>query len=100
MVIGVDFSAEMLERARTAAREAGLKNAVFCRADAEALPIKDGSIDVALINGIFNLNPSRDAIFCELARVLRSGGFVYAAELILRESLPPEIRASEANWFA
>ena len=63
MVVGVDFSAEMLERARTAAREAGLKNAVLCRADAEALPIKDGSIDVALINGIFNLNPSRDAIF-------------------------------------
>jgi|YelNatPaOPRAMG01_1025707.scaffolds.fasta_scaffold19998_4 arsenite methyltransferase len=99
-VVGVDFSAAMLERAHTAAREAGLKNAVFCRADAEALPIKDGSIDVALINGIFNLNPSRDAIFRELARVLRRGGFAYAAELILREPLSPEIRASEANWFA
>jgi arsenite methyltransferase len=99
-VVGVDFSLSMLERAYRAASEAGLGNALFCRADAEALPIRSGSIDVALVNGIFNLNPSRTAIFRELARVLRSGGLVYAAELILREPLPPEIRISEANWFA
>jgi len=99
-VVGVDFSASMLERAHRAASEAGLGNIVFCRANAEALPIRSGSIDVALVNGIFNLNPSRTAIFRELARVLRGEGIVYAAELILREPLPPEIRSSEANWFA
>jgi ubiquinone/menaquinone biosynthesis C-methylase UbiE len=77
-----------------------LGNLTFCRADAEALPIRSGSIDVALVNGIFNLNPSRTAIFRELARVLRSEGRVYAAELILREALPPEIHSDEANWFA
>ena len=90
----------MLERAHGAASEAGLGDVIFCRADAEALPIRSGSIDVALVNGIFNLNPSRTAIFRELARVLRSEGHVYAAELILREPLPPEIRSSETNWFA
>jgi SAM-dependent methyltransferase len=99
-VVGVDFSASMLVRARGAASEACLDNVIFCRADAETLPIRSGSIDVALVNGIFNLNPSRTAIFRELARVLRSGGFAYAAELVLREPLPPEIRSSEANWFA
>jgi hypothetical protein len=51
-------------------------------------------------NGIFNLNPSRTAIFRELARVLRGEGLVYAAELVLREPLPPEVVSSEANWFA
>jgi SAM-dependent methyltransferase len=99
-VVGVDFSAEMLERARKAAFETSLDNVLFCQADAEALPIKTESIDVALINGIFNLNPSRTAIFRELARVLRVGGAAYAAELILREPLPPAVRSSEANWFA
>jgi arsenite methyltransferase len=98
-VVGVDFSASMLERAHSAASEAGLDNTIFCRADAEALPIKDGCIDVALVNGIFNLNPSRAAIFRELVRVLDHGGLVYAAELILREPLPAEIRSSEADWF-
>ena len=55
---------------------------------------------MALVNGIFNLNPSRKAIFGELARVLRTWGLAYAAELILRAPLPPEIRNSETNWFA
>ena len=99
-VVGVDFSPAMLMRAHKAGSEVGLDNTIFCRADAEALPIRSGSIDVALVNGIFNLNPSRTAIFRALARVLRDGGLVYAAELILCEPLPPEIRSSEANWFA
>jgi hypothetical protein len=75
-----------------------LENVIFCHADAEAVPIKTRSIDVALVNGIFNLNPSRTAIFRELARVLRSGGAAYAAELILREPLPPDVRSNETNW--
>jgi arsenite methyltransferase len=99
-VVGVDFSAAMLERARDAARATGLKNVVFCRAAAEELPVRSGCLDVAIVNGIFNLNPLRSAIFAELARVLRHGGVVYAAELILREPLAPDIQSSEADWFA
>ncbi|TEU10530.1 MAG: methyltransferase domain-containing protein [Anaerolineales bacterium] len=99
-VIGVDFSDTMLTRARQAVVETGADNVEFYQADAENLPIGEGIIDIALVNGIFNLNPKRDAIFLDLARVVRQGGAVYAAELILREPLPPEIQDSEANWFA
>ena len=99
-VIGVDFSDAMLARARQATVELGVCNVDFYQADAEKLPIEDGMIDVALANGIFNLNPERGAIFGELARVVRQGGEVYAAELILHEPLPPENLDSEANWFA
>ncbi len=99
-VIGVDFSDAMLARARQAASEVGVGNVGLCKADAENLPIGDGSIDVALVNGIFNLNPARHAIFRELARVVRQGGAVYASELILNEPLPAEIQESETNWFA
>ncbi len=99
-VIGVDFSEAMLARARQAAKEAGVDNVEFHQASAEELPLEDGLIDVALVNGIFNLNPVRDAIFKELARVVRRGGAVYAAELILREPLPPEVLDSEDEWFA
>ncbi len=90
----------MLTRARQAVAETGADNAEFYQADAENLPIGEGVVDIALVNGIFNLNPKRDAIFLDLARVVRQGGAVYAAELILREPLPPEIQDSEANWFA
>jgi len=99
-VIGVDFSDAMLARARQAAVELGVRNVEFYQADAEKLPIEDGLIEVALVNGIFNLNPEREAIFRELARVVREGGAVYAAELILTEPLSPEVQASETNWFA
>jgi SAM-dependent methyltransferase len=100
LVIGIDFSEAMLRRARQGAAEIGADNVEFYQADADKLPIEDGQIDVALVNGIFNLNPEREAIFRELARVVRPGGAVYAAELILREPLPPEVKQSETNWFA
>jgi arsenite methyltransferase len=99
-VVGVDFSGSMLHRARCAARDACIHNAMFCRAAAEALPLPDGSIAVALVNGIFNLNPSRDAIFRELARVVTPGGRVYAAELVLREPLPQDSQPDQKDWFA
>ena len=99
-VIGVDFSAAMLARAQRAAQDAGIHNAVFCQAGAEALPLRDGTITVALVNGIFNLNQAREAIFRELARVVKPGGAVYAAELILREPLPQHSQRDEKDWFA
>ena len=99
-IISVDFSEAMLARARQAAAEAGMDNIEFHLADAENLPIPNGSIDIALLNGIFNLNPMRDAIFRELGRVMRRDGAVYAAELILKEPLPTESCSLASNWFA
>ena len=98
-VVGVDFSDAMLARARQGAGILGL-SVTFCRGDAERIPLESGSIDVALVNGIFNLNPARTQIFQELARVVRPGGSVYAAELILREAVTTSGTFTEAEWFA
>jgi arsenite methyltransferase len=67
-VIAVDFSTAMLERARQAAAEAGASNLELREAGAEQLPIADEEIDVALVNGIFNLWPrtSWSTPFCQL----------------------------------
>lgn len=108
-VIGVDFSEAMLSRAREGAAQSGAGNVEFRQADAEELPLADDSIDVALVNGVFNLNPARDVIFRELTRVVRPGGEVYAAEIILRQPRdsgdaasrePPKVPSSPADWFA
>lgn len=99
-VIGVDFSTAMLDRARQARLQTGLDDVSFEQADAEYLPVKEAAIDVALVNGIFNLNPERDAIFRELARVLRADGVVFAAELILAKPLPAGVKQTDADWFA
>jgi arsenite methyltransferase len=99
-VIGVDFSGSMLSRARQGVAESGVVNVELRESDVERLPIADDEIDVAIVNGIFNLNPAREAIFRELARVVRHTGTVYVAELILSQALPPEARANESDWFA
>jgi SAM-dependent methyltransferase len=100
IAIGIDFSLAMLGRARQGADEAQLRHVQFCQGNAEELPLASQSIDAAMVNGIFNLNPAREAIFRELARVVKPGGSVYAAELILRSALPAADRPSLDDWFA
>jgi arsenite methyltransferase len=98
-VVGIDFSEAMLMRARKAAATYGVK-VTFCEGDAERLPLDDASVDVAFVNGIFNLNPARSEIFRELARVVRADGLVYVAELILQEAVSKPDHFTEAEWFA
>lgn len=99
-VIGVDFSEAMLARARAAGMKTKTRNIVFRQSSAESLPVDDSSVDVAMVNGIFNLNPARENIFAELARVMKPGGVLYSAEMILREPLPPDMQMDEKDWFA
>ena len=98
-VVGIDFSEAMLARARHGAATAGFE-VTFARGDAEHLPLDAASVDLALVNGIFNLNPARAAIFQELARVVRPDGAVYSAELVLQEAVSKPDRFTEAEWFA
>jgi SAM-dependent methyltransferase len=99
LTVGVDFSKDMLQRARQSAASHGGK-AHFLQASAEALPLADAAFHVAIVNGIFNLNPRREAIFRELARVLQPGGTVAGAELILREEVETTGDPSPENWFS
>jgi SAM-dependent methyltransferase len=99
-VIGLDFSMAMLGKAITASRRAGTQALHYCCADAASLPIATGSIDIALVNGLFNLNPHRSLLFQEMARVLRPGGMVYAAELIFtRPQVAKKVRTLN-DWFS
>lgn len=99
-VVGIDFSAGMLDRAQRSAKRSGHRQIAFVRASAEQLPLRDSSVDVALVNGIFNLNPFRDQIFRELGRVVRVGGHVSGAELVLGSTLPEHLQSGSANWFS
>jgi arsenite methyltransferase len=99
-IAGIDFSEAMLARANSSLRELGLPNVMFLRSAAEQLPLADASVDHALVNGIFNLNPFRDEILRELARIIKPGGCVFGAELVLRAPLDEASRAGAANWFS
>lgn len=97
--VAVDFSFDMLHRAHIASDAHGGR-ILFVQASAEQLPLPDASIDVALVNGIFNLNPDRELLFRELARVLRPGAALAGAELILKEAAPAPVNPSLESWFS
>lgn len=84
-VHGLDLSAEMLECARANVVAAGLGNVTLHHAPAEAVPLGDGSVDVVVVNGIFNLCPIKQQAMNEVYRALRRGGRLLVSEIVLRE---------------
>ena len=70
----------------------------FQQGDISALPSEDSSFDLVISNGVLNLVPAKDAAFREIHRVLRPGGTLAVADLILVDSVPPELLEDENAW--
>jgi SAM-dependent methyltransferase len=94
--IGVDMTPEMAARARRHAQEARLANLEVREALMEALPLADASVDVAVSNGVLNLSTRKSRVLAETLRVLRPGGRVAIADLVLNGTLPEEVLKSPA----
>jgi SAM-dependent methyltransferase len=84
-VHSLDLSDAMIECARANVATAGLDNVSFHRAPAEEIPLGDGSVDIVVVNGIFNLCPSKAQVMAQVFRVLRAGGRVVVSEIVLRD---------------
>ncbi|CEM30750.1 unnamed protein product [Vitrella brassicaformis CCMP3155] len=92
-LIGVDYSADMVERARANAKKRGIANVDFHHAELERLPIADRSVDCVISNCVLNLVPDKTKAFSELFRVLKSGGRVVISDIVLRQKVPPGLAA-------
>ena len=82
-VIGVDFSPQMIEKARKNAIKRGYTNVEFIEGDIEDIPLADNSIDVVVSNCVLNLLPEKNKIFKEIHRVLKHGGHFFFFFLVL-----------------
>jgi arsenite methyltransferase len=97
-VIGVDMTATMLERARQSATEMGLTNVELHESLIEALPLDDASVDVVISNGVIDLVPDKDAVFDEIDRVLRPGGRLQVADVIIHHEVSEDARKRIDLW--
>jgi len=98
-VIGIDLASAMVRKARENLHRLGLTNVAISQAMAEALPLKANSIDCVVSNGIFNLSPEKATIFEEIHRVLKPGGRLICAEIVLRRNPTDEERQNADDWF-
>jgi SAM-dependent methyltransferase len=86
--IGVDMTAAMRERALAGANAAGLTTVEVHDGDATRLPMGDATVDIVISNGVLNLVPNKSAAVHEIARVLKPGGRVQIADIVIGEVLP------------
>lgn len=97
-VIGVDMTGPMVEKARANASAVRTGNAEFHRAEADILPVGDESVDVVISNGVFNLCPDKPGVLAEVFRVLRPGGRLQMADILLEDAVTPEEVERRGTW--
>jgi len=97
-VLGVDMTPAMVAKARSAASTAGVANVEFRDGSAEALPVEDSWADVVISNGVLNLLPDKNAGLVEMARVLKPGGRLQIADILVQRAVPESARQEIDLW--
>jgi len=97
-VIGVDMTPAMLARARLAAQDSNTQNLEFKKAYMENLPVTDTWADVVISNGVFNLAPDKAKVLSEMFRILRSGGRLQIADIMVDKKVPEGAKRNIDLW--
>lgn len=97
-VIGIDMTRAMLEKARHNAAMLGMGHVGFREAYLEELPLPDATADVVISNGVINLCPNKAAVLAEAHRVLKLGGRMQLADIVVATAVPEDGKADIALW--
>ena len=93
LVIGIDNNYTMLEKAREIAYKRGFNNTEFRLGEIEYLPIGDNTLDLLMSNCVINLSTDKGQVYKEIFRVLKPNGRISLSDIVLKESLPDEIKS-------
>jgi arsenite methyltransferase len=97
-VIGVDMTPAMLSKARANAQLLDQPNIEFRAGLLEVLPVADNSVDVVISNGVINLCPDKATVLGEAHRVLKPGGRIQIADIIVGKAVPDGAKQDIALW--
>jgi ubiquinone/menaquinone biosynthesis C-methylase UbiE len=95
---GLDMTDDMLALARENQRQAGVVNVDFLKGEIENIPLADNSVDVIISNCVINLSADKDRVLREAFRVLKPGGRFAVSDVVVRGSVPDEVRKSMLLW--
>jgi len=98
-VIGIDFTDEMIDKARANADKLGFNNVEFRFGDIEKMPVTANKADVIISNCVLNLVPDKEKAFKEIFRVLKPGGHFSVSDIVTIGELPESVK-SVAELYA
>lgn len=97
LAAGIDITPEMVYQAAQLLKIPSISNIkAICNA-VENISFLDETFDIVISNGTLNLSPDKPNAFREILRVLRPGGRLQFADLILKRALP-EGEKTLRNW--
>ena len=88
----LDYSPDMMERAKRQAEKRGLKNVRFMQGDVGKLPFPDGSFDLVLSLNGFHAFPDKEAAYREIFRILKPDGIFCGCFYVSGEN-------KRTDWF-
>jgi arsenite methyltransferase len=97
-VVGIDFTAEQLDKARRLAEQEGFEQVELREGRIESLPLEDASVDCVISNGVINLSPEKERVFAEATRVLKPGGRLAVADIVSEQQLKESIVCDADLW--
>jgi arsenite methyltransferase len=87
-VYGLDMTESMISLAKKNVEDAGFTNVEFILGTMEPIPLDAETIDVVISNCVVNLASNKDIVLNEAWRVLRKGGKLAIADIVLMNPLP------------
>jgi len=97
-VVGIDMTAEMLNKARAGSEKMGAQNVEFREGLADNIPLPDEFANVVISNGVLNLSLDKVQTLREWARILKPGGRLYIGDIMIAQAMPQSALDDISLW--